>query len=372
MDFGVGFIGYDGCWTDAAKAEQAGFSHAWFVDGPACYNDVFVCMALAARATSQIKIGSLVAIPEHRTSPVTARAAASVERLAPDRTILGLGTGFTSRAALGLKPIKVAQLRRHADDCKRLLRGERIAYSEGDREGYAEFWDSDRFPNSELPVPLYLAADGPGALEVTGELADGWITALQWPDRAPAQAADEELTAPASLLERRRLVDEAAQKTGRSIDEVYSMVSTSWCVLDDDEPADSPRALERAGPYAVLANFHKYVESPRLLAATPPETQAEVKAYIDDVLHDAPDDPAGRHRYLHAGHLDHLIPGEARHLTGAHVLNSTITGTADEVVQAMRALERAGFDQITLWPPTKLLDDVLDEFQTKILPRMHG
>jgi alkanesulfonate monooxygenase SsuD/methylene tetrahydromethanopterin reductase-like flavin-dependent oxidoreductase (luciferase family) len=370
MDFGVGFLSYDGCWQDAAKAEAAGFSHAWFVDGPATYNDVFVCMALAAQATERIKIGSLVAIPRHRIAPVTARAAASVDRLAPGRTILGLGTGFTSRAALGLKPIKVEELREGAYHCKALLEGKRIEYHEGTREGYASFWDYARFPSKDVPVPVFIAADGPGALDVTGQLADGWISALQWPDRANHQTSDGDPEPPTSLRRRQALVADAAAKAGRSLSDIYTMVSTSWCVLNDGESARSPRALERVGPYAVLAHFHKYVESPRLLEAAPDKVKREVQVYIDHVLKDAPRSAEELHQHLHAGHLNYLIDGEADHLTSEHVCSATITGTADEVVAAMRALERAGVNQVTLWPPIALIDDIFKEFQEEIIPRL--
>ena len=59
-------------------------------------------MALAAQNTTSIKLGTLVAIPSNRLAPVTAAAAASINRIAPGRVIVGLGTGYTGRNTMGL------------------------------------------------------------------------------------------------------------------------------------------------------------------------------------------------------------------------------------------------------------------------------
>ncbi len=48
--------------------------------------------ALAAQNTERIKLGTLVAIPSNRLAPVTAAAAASINKIAPGRVIVGLGS----------------------------------------------------------------------------------------------------------------------------------------------------------------------------------------------------------------------------------------------------------------------------------------
>ena len=47
-------------------------------------------------------MGTLVAIPSNRLAPVTAAAAASINKIAPGRVIVGLGTGYTGRNTMGL------------------------------------------------------------------------------------------------------------------------------------------------------------------------------------------------------------------------------------------------------------------------------
>ena len=65
MDYGIAFPSYIDAWRDAAAAEAAGFTHAWFFDSQLIYSDVYATMALAAEHTSRIKLGTLVAIPRN-------------------------------------------------------------------------------------------------------------------------------------------------------------------------------------------------------------------------------------------------------------------------------------------------------------------
>ena len=95
MEFGVSYPARPDAWKDIVIAEDSGFSHAWFYDSQLLYSDIYACMALAAEHTNTIKLGTGVAIPSNRIAPVTAHSIATINLLAPGRTILGIGTGFT-------------------------------------------------------------------------------------------------------------------------------------------------------------------------------------------------------------------------------------------------------------------------------------
>ena len=97
MNFGVSFQSHiQNSWKHAVLAEQMGFTNAWFVDTQMLASDVYACMTLAAEHTSTIQLGTAVAIAGTRIAPVTAHSIATVNQLAPGRTILGLGTGHTA------------------------------------------------------------------------------------------------------------------------------------------------------------------------------------------------------------------------------------------------------------------------------------
>ena len=95
MEFAIAYPAKTDAWKDLVIAEDNGFTHCWFYDSQMLYSDVYVTMALAAEHTKHIKLATGVAIPSNRIEPVTAHSIATINLLAPGRTILGVGTGFT-------------------------------------------------------------------------------------------------------------------------------------------------------------------------------------------------------------------------------------------------------------------------------------
>ena len=177
MHFGIGIPSWIDAWKEVVAAEAAGFTHAWFYDSQLIYSDVWATMALAAHHTSTIKLGTLVAIPSNRIAPVTAAAAASINKLAPGRVILGIGTGYTGRNTMGLPAYPIARYREYAQQLRGLLDGEDILYR--DEVTGNERWirlihgHRDEFLNLDDQIPVYIAANGPRALEVVGQAGDG-------------------------------------------------------------------------------------------------------------------------------------------------------------------------------------------------------
>jgi 5,10-methylenetetrahydromethanopterin reductase len=157
----------------ARTAEEAGFDHAWFPDSQFLWRDVWATVALAAARTDRIVLGTAVTNFETRNAAVTAAAAATIDELAPGRFVLGVGTGDSSIKTLGLAPTRLARMREQIELVRRLLAGEAVVYG-GTTGPYANRRMRMRSaPGS--PVPVYLAATGPKALALAGEIADGVI-----------------------------------------------------------------------------------------------------------------------------------------------------------------------------------------------------
>src|SRR5579872_271081 len=176
-------MGYHGCWNDIAFAERAGFATAGFVDSPLLGGETFACMAMAAAATRRIRLGPFLAVPGNRSAATTAQGVATVNRLAPGRVFLGLGTGYTSRNTFGLPPLPPGRLAEYARVCRGLLDGADVEHREGDRVRRIAFGQLERdYLDLRGPIPVYVAADGPRALQAAGEVGDGWITTLQRAD----------------------------------------------------------------------------------------------------------------------------------------------------------------------------------------------
>src|SRR5580704_2676911 len=107
MEFGIAVSTAADSWKVVARAEELGFSHAWFYDTQMLSADCFVAMGAAAVKTSRIRLGTGVLVPSNRIAAVAANAFATLNKLAPGRIDFGVGTGFTARRAMGLGAMKL-------------------------------------------------------------------------------------------------------------------------------------------------------------------------------------------------------------------------------------------------------------------------
>ena len=124
MDFGITLPTPADSWKTVKRAEDAGFSTAWFYDTQVLSADIFVAMGAAAVKTDRIRLGTGVPIPSNRIVPVTANGLASLNALAPGRIRAGFGTGFTGRRSIGLGPYKVSDMGDYIRAVTAMLRGE--------------------------------------------------------------------------------------------------------------------------------------------------------------------------------------------------------------------------------------------------------
>ena len=72
MEFGIGIPTSGESWKVAQRAEELGFTHAWFYDTQMLVGDPFVAMGAAALKTSRIRLGTGVLVPTNRIAAVTA------------------------------------------------------------------------------------------------------------------------------------------------------------------------------------------------------------------------------------------------------------------------------------------------------------
>src|SRR5918995_6493703 len=134
MDFGVNLATAADSWKVVKRAEELGYARAWFYDTQLLNADVFVAMGATAMQTSKIRLATGVLIPSNRIAPVTASALASLNALAPGRIDFGISTGFTARRTLGLRPVKLGDMKEYIAIVQRLLAGETVEWAfEGQR-----------------------------------------------------------------------------------------------------------------------------------------------------------------------------------------------------------------------------------------------
>jgi 5,10-methylenetetrahydromethanopterin reductase len=113
VEYGIAVASNVDAWKTVKRAEELGFTHAWFYDSQLLSPDIFVYMALAAEHTSMIKLGTSVIVLSNRIAPSCAAALATLNQLAPGRMVFGVGTGFTARNTMGLGPMKLSAMREY-------------------------------------------------------------------------------------------------------------------------------------------------------------------------------------------------------------------------------------------------------------------
>lgn len=356
MDFGVLVLPRpDRCGQEAQLAEECGFTHVWVGDTQMMAGDVYVCLGLMAQQTKRVKLGTGVAVAGTRIAPVTAHSIATINRLAPGRVILGIGTGNSAWRAMGLPPRSLHELREHVRVVRGLLQGKEVEYRHGEVRRVIRFFHQDLgFFNTQDAVPIHIAANAPKAMALAGEMGDGFITSRTNSLEGWQEAWNR--------------VRQGAEQAGRDPATLYTTLLTTACLLRPGEGYDSPRVKAEAGPWAMLA-LHALYEKVQNPAAAPQLLRpllAEYTAFVDTQRQ-----RAGERYYLHLhdGHGLYLRPEEARFVTPEVVRTTTMTATPEELVERLRALEAAGAKQVAFVPTPETFTEFVREFSEKVIAR---
>ncbi len=95
----------------AKEVERGGFDLLGIADSQSICRDVYVTLAMCAANTERLRFGPRVITPLTRHPAVAACAAATLEELAPGRTMVAIGSGDSAAFNLGLKPASLAELK---------------------------------------------------------------------------------------------------------------------------------------------------------------------------------------------------------------------------------------------------------------------
>ena len=277
----------------AVAAEAAGFDsivvsdhfHPWRdTGGHAPFS--FAWLAAAGQRTRRARLGTSVVSPGFRYHPaIVAQAVATLASLTPGRVFLGVGSG----EAMNEVPVTVAewpsprerqQRLREAIGLIRELWADDYVTHEGDhfRTKAAKIFDK---PPS--PVPILVAAGGPKAAEMAGELGDGLIVTsgkkreLYTEDLLPgfergARAAGRDPARLERMIEVKLSFDTTQEKA------LWNC--RPWAALALPEEAkrgvEDPREMEKRAKEGV-ANAHT-----RFIAtADPDEACVRIATYLD-------------------------------------------------------------------------------------------
>lgn len=169
----------------ACLAEELGFDSVFISDhfqpwrhtgGHAPYS--FAWMGAVGARTKRIVVGTSVVTPTFRYHPsIVAQAIGTLGAMFPDRIVLGVGTGesLNEVPATGMKwpgfKERFGRLRESIVLMRRLWREELVSF-EGE---YYRTENATIYDRPANPVPIYVAAAGPSAATLAGEIGDGFI-----------------------------------------------------------------------------------------------------------------------------------------------------------------------------------------------------
>src|SRR5918998_5619024 len=206
------------------EAESLGFDSVWAAE--AYGSDTATVLAWIAAQTERIKLGSAIFQIPARSPAMTAMTAATLDILSGGRMLLGIGASGPQVAEgwHGQRfPKQLQRTREYVEIVRMALARERLEY---DGEIYTlPLPDGPGKPLKLMiqPVqermPIYLAAIGPKNTQLTGEIADGWLPTFFAPDY---------------VADSKELLEEGAQRAGRSLGEDFDIAPNVNVVIDDD------------------------------------------------------------------------------------------------------------------------------------------
>ena len=170
----------------ARKAESYGFGYVWTFDSHILWQEPYVIYSQILAETRNVTVGPMVTNPATRDWTVTASTYATLNEMFGNRTVCGIGRGDSAVRVTNGAPTTLATLRESIHVIREMANGRPVDYK-----------------GSELRLPwagksrleLWVAAYGPKALALTGEVGDGFILQLadlsiaEWTIKAVRDAA---------------------------------------------------------------------------------------------------------------------------------------------------------------------------------------
>lgn len=153
----------------AKLAEQYGFSHVWTFDSHLLWQEPYVIYSQILAETRKVIVGPMVTNPATRDWTVTASVFATLNEMYGNRSIVGIGRGDSAVRVTNGKPTTLKELRESIHVIRELGNSRAVEYN----------GSTLQFPwsiGSRLDV--WVAAYGPLALKLAGEVGDGFILQL--------------------------------------------------------------------------------------------------------------------------------------------------------------------------------------------------
>lgn len=317
----------------ARLAEAHGFSHVWTFDSHLLWQEPYVIHSAILAETKRVTVGPFVTNPATRDWTVTASVFATLNEMYGNRTICGIGRGDSAVRVTNGRPVTMAELRESIHVIRELANSRPVEYKGATLQ----------FPWSRgSQLDVWVAAYGPMALKLTGEVGDGFIL----------QLADVDIAA--WMI---KTVKDAAAAAGRDPESLSFCVAAPMYIGDDrDHMRDQCRWFGGMVGNHVADIVAKYGDP-----STGSGTGAVPKALTDYI--------AGRHGYDYNTHgkadNDHVdfVPDEI-------VERFCILGTADEHIAKLEQLRELGVTQFAGYLQHDNKEETLRVYGETVIPAL--
>jgi probable F420-dependent oxidoreductase len=316
----------------AKRAEAAGFSHVWTFDSHLLWEEPFVIYSRILAETEKVMVGPMVTNPATRDWTVTASLFATLNEMYGNRTVCGIGRGDSAVRVIAGKPVRLAYLREAIEIIRGLANGGTVNYK-GTELSFA--W------NPDTRLEIWVAAYGPKALALAGEVGDGFIL----------QLADPQITEWSVAAVRR-----AAEAAGKDPDDVTICVAAPAYVTDGSDEGRA-HAREQCRWFGGMVGNHVADIVARYGA-----DGAAVPTALTDYI-------KGREGYDYKEH------GRAGNIHTTFVPDEIVDrfcliGPVEEQVAKLDELAGLGVDQFALYLQHDDKDGTLAAYGDEVIPRV--
>jgi probable F420-dependent oxidoreductase len=313
----------------AKKAEAYGFTYVWAFDSHILWQEPFPIFAQILAETRNVIVGPMVTNPATRDWTVTASLFATLNEMYGNRTVIGIGRGDSAVRVTNGKPTTLATLRESIHVIRELANGRSVNYKD-----------------SELRLPwagksraeVWVAAYGPKALALTGEVGDGFIL----------QLADPSITEWTI-----KAVRDAAAAAGRDPKSVKICVAAPAYVTDGTE-AGLAHGLEQCRWFGGMVGNHvadiveRYGDS------------APVPKALTDYIKGRQGYDYNEHGKAGNSHTN-FVPDE--------IINRfCIVGPVEAHIKRLNELRDMGVDQFSVYLQHDSKDETLRAYGEKVIP----
>ena len=250
----IGSAYYNGeDWEDLVaytqRAEKFGVDQAWSAE--AWGMDAIVPLAFLAAKTEKIGLGTGIMQISARVPSMIAMTSQSMATVSKDRFILGLGVSGP-QVVEGLHGASFANPLGRLRECLQIvklgLNGDRVQFDGKHYQLPRPGGEGKPIRLSQPPrpnLPIYLATLGPKSLEMTGELADGWLGTSFMPEHADVFLGP---------------LRKGAEKAGRSLADIDIQIGVGFEIGDNVEAMIEARkpgmAFTLGGMGSAKTNFY--------------------------------------------------------------------------------------------------------------------